>query len=284
MWETSNFSRARLVWAAKWQIFFPPPIFLKWGTLPFRHCNSNSRPTIKPYLNKCFINSIAMEENKQTNQQTHPRHAPSVMPTSTWVAAWRTDPPENSSGKRVVFCPMIYLIQFIQGPCKESASVLAEHFSDRVLECFDTKIQPNALRWTLMALHAHFVQLEEQKPNNWEDASLIGDGRQSPSDVCYFVESLNARLWKALTQTVSSCRRENWKQSTGRWEQDSAADKPPKLRCPLCPRTHRWKIMWTNLGSSFSPGSLSALCKAIYSMNNLHDCSYSFSSISACHA
>lgn len=87
-----------------------------------------------------------MEENKQTNQQTHPRQPPSVTPTSTWVAARRTDPPENSSGKGVVFCPMIYLIQFIQEPCKEIASVLAEHFSDRVLECFDTKIQPNALR------------------------------------------------------------------------------------------------------------------------------------------
>lgn len=174
---------------------------------------------------------------------------------------------------------MVHLIQFIRGPCKGTASVLAEHFSERVLERFDTNIQPNSWRWTSMALYAHFAQLEEQKPNNWGDASLIGDGRQSPSDVFYFVESLNARLWKALTPTISSCRREDWKQNTWHWEQDSAADKPPKSHCPLCPRMHRWKIMWSNLGSSFSP-----FCKAIYSVNNLYDSSYSFSSISACQA
>lgn len=42
--------------------------------------------------------------------QSHPRYAPSAVPTSTRVAAQGTGPSENSSGKMVVFGPTTSLI------------------------------------------------------------------------------------------------------------------------------------------------------------------------------
>lgn len=50
-----------------------------------------------------------MKKKRQKDvPQSHPGHAPSAMPTSTPVAASRTGPSENSSGK----WQTIFLIQF----------------------------------------------------------------------------------------------------------------------------------------------------------------------------
>lgn len=63
----------------------PNSPFLKGCTLPFRHCNSSSRPTTKLYLNKGFI---GRKKKKQENvPHSHPGHALSAMPTSIRVAA-----------------------------------------------------------------------------------------------------------------------------------------------------------------------------------------------------